>query len=1211
MSQTEEDILKSLGIGLPQVPTEESILNSMGVGLPRHPELQPAKTTIPQIAWETTKEILRSQWKKNIEWPKKKLEEITGTAEALGAGATGLAAFPVNVATRIGLRPFVGPEKAEEIAGKVGEVIQYQPTTEAGKEYAGITALPFEILAKATDFIAQKMAPEEGTQREIKLALDTAILLSPLLKNYITNAIKSGKPISVEETAKIVEASKEIPIEQKAEFVATMKKAKTKRVLPKPEQAYEPTKRMPPTKTEQEAMLEQAEKLGTYPIRGFMEEPKTPIIKKGYPKEYIEKQNKILAEQEKVINAEADILKRTGKTEPEINAFLKNDFMDGEKLRETTNKVLAGELKPEAAAKDIGEWIDATVGKVVTEWTPEAIKKVVTTLPRKEAWELFKKEGITDMEVAQALPGLEIRHRERLGGQVITPEEVTKLRKVQPIEKVGIPKEVPTVEKPQGKIEAGGLAYGMELPEKAININLNRIFDDYGIKKLLVDTADKNKILINEQRRGVITNTQTQKLAEELGMTVEKLMGTKKGKAMNAEEALAARQILMSSAKDTLKYHEEFIKTGSDEALANFRIRLERHARIQKVVSGITAEAGRALQQFRITTEPGQLRFKALDKILKQLGGREKNAEIAEKMAMLDMSDPVAVNKFMRDISNPKLVDKIFEVWVNGLLLNIPTQAANIDGNFFTLIGKPIETLGAATIEAPKRIWGKVRGKTIEPEHYFGESAHQIFGIIQGIPEGVRRALFAWNNEMTMEGATKLEVRTPTAIKGKGGKIVRIPGRALQAADEFFKAIIYESDTHGLAYREATARGLRGQERINKIAELIEEPTLPMMNHAKGEMLYRTFQQELGKAGKAVQRIRQEIPFVRYIVPFVRTPINLIKYGLERTPINLPRIIYKQIKGQIPKGEISMEYSKVAIGGLTSMAVFLMALKGKVTGGGPTDKSQREAMYREGWQPYSFKIGKKYISYARIEPFATVFGISADAAEIWKDISEKDREDIAGKLWSAFYKNVTNKTFLTGISAATNAIADPEKYGGKWAERLIGSAIPTGVAQTARAVDPYFRDAKGLVDTLKARIPGVAQTLPIRVDRWGRPVERTGGVVEKMVSPIYRSEEKLNEVDTELKRLGLYPSMPARTFSVGKKKINLTGEEYEEFLRFRGPKEFNLLNSIMNSDKYKKMGDDEKKDRIQSILLNSSTAARIVFLPKILKNHLEELRKND
>jgi hypothetical protein len=477
MSQTEEDILKSLGIGLPRVPTEESILNSMGVGLPRHPELQPAKTTIPQITWETVKGTLRDLLKS--------LEPIAGVGEAGMAGVTGLTGFVPSVATRIGARPFVGAEKADILGQKVAETLTYKPKTEAGQVYTEVAMSPFALLGEASNFMAEKMAPgDEGSQREIKLAFDTALLLSPLLKNYITNAIKSGKPISVEETAKIVEASKEIPIEQKAEFVATMKKAKTKRVLPKPEQAYEPTKRMPPTKTEQEAMLEQAEKLGTYPIRGFTEEPKTPIIKKGYPKEYIEKQNKILAEQEKVINAEADILKRTGKTEPEINAFLKNDFMDGEKLRETTNKVLAGEIKPEDAAKNIADWIDATTGKKPAELVSrgeqffEGFKTAkaqprIPKIPEQEIGSIRAYlEGKTPEEQIGLLSERRIQAKQEIAGfkegtwprievenevQAIDSllDEIKTTGKIAPIEKVGISEEVPTIEKPQGKIEAG------------------------------------------------------------------------------------------------------------------------------------------------------------------------------------------------------------------------------------------------------------------------------------------------------------------------------------------------------------------------------------------------------------------------------------------------------------------------------------------------------------------------------------------------------------------------------------------------------------------------------------------------------------------------------------------------------------------------------------------------------------------------------------
>ncbi len=39
-----------------------------------------------------------------------------------------------------------------------------------------------------------------------------------------------------------------------------------------------------------------------------------------------------------------------------------------------------------------------------------------------------------------------------------------------------------------------------------------------------------------------------------------------------------------------------------------------------------------------------------------------------------------------------------------------------------------------------------------------------------------------------------------------------------------------------------------------------------------------------------------------------------------------------------------------------------------ITGGGPLDENQKKALMATGWQPYSFKVGDKYISYQRLDP---------------------------------------------------------------------------------------------------------------------------------------------------------------------------------------------------------------------------------------------------
>ena len=80
---------------------------------------------------------------------------------------------------------------------------------------------------------------------------------------------------------------------------------------------------------------------------------------------------------------------------------------------------------------------------------------------------------------------------------------------------------------------------------------------------------------------------------------------------------------------------------------------------------------------------------------------------------------------------------------------------------------------------------------------------------------------------------------------------------------------------------------------------------------------------------------------------------------------------------------------------MTMSYVGMLAAEGMVTGGGPKDKQLRQEMMMTGWQPYSFKIGDTYYSYARIEPLGSLFGMAADAADLIGQLPQKEAEQLA------------------------------------------------------------------------------------------------------------------------------------------------------------------------------------------------------------------------
>jgi len=56
-----------------------------------------------------------------------------------------------------------------------------------------------------------------------------------------------------------------------------------------------------------------------------------------------------------------------------------------------------------------------------------------------------------------------------------------------------------------------------------------------------------------------------------------------------------------------------------------------------------------------------------------------------------------------------------------------------------------------------------------------------------------------------------------------------------------------------------------------------------------------------------------------------------------------------------------------------------------VTGSYPKDAAKRNAMIAAGIPEYSIKIGDTYYSYARVEPLATIMGVTVDGINAVRD----------------------------------------------------------------------------------------------------------------------------------------------------------------------------------------------------------------------------------
>ena len=255
------------------------------------------------------------------------------------------------------------------------------------------------------------------------------------------------------------------------------------------------------------------------------------------------------------------------------------------------------------------------------------------------------------------------------------------------------------------------------------------------------------------------------------------------------------------------------------------------------------------------------------------------------------------------------------------------------------------------------------------------------------------------------------------------------------------------------------------------------------------------------------------------LMPFIRTPANVLAQGLQRSPIGFAAAATKLAKafaaqkrgtGSVTP-DIINNMARSATGAVLFTLGVLLSAVGVASGDEEGDDAKgRAAGELSGAQDLSFNILGTRISFDWLEPASYPFLLGV----LIQDGFSQDNP--VGSLLdaaSAGFGQVFEMSMLSGLLDAFSS-----NYGdgsGQVAqvvtsvfENAATQSIPTLVGQLARAVDPVRRkttsgeswitDALGknlfsdTASTLAARIPGLSKTLEPERDVWGNEVGRVG-----------------------------------------------------------------------------------------------------------------------
>jgi hypothetical protein len=269
-----------------------------------------------------------------------------------------------------------------------------------------------------------------------------------------------------------------------------------------------------------------------------------------------------------------------------------------------------------------------------------------------------------------------------------------------------------------------------------------------------------------------------------------------------------------------------------------------------------------------------------------------------------------------------------------------------------------------------------------------------------------------------------------------------------------------------------------------------------------------TFTNETGNIGKTLLKARQDIPALVFVMPFVKTPVNIARYTFERSPF---APLVGQWRADIAAGgaRADLAIARMSIGTMIMAHAFGLADSGRISGKGPRDPGERESMQRQGWQEYSIQLGGKWYSYNRLDPYGALMGFSADVAEAVRhgEFNEDDVDDwgeITAMGVSAVSQVAISKTYLKGMSDTFHAVTGNQREIEGYLNNFASSFIPyTSLAGTIeRASDPILRETNSPWEAVQAKLKGLSDQLPPKMDLWGRPRTSASGVgMDYDVSP--------------------------------------------------------------------------------------------------------------
>lgn len=659
--------------------------------------------------------------------------------------------------------------------------------------------------------------------------------------------------------------------------------------------------------------------------------------------------------------------------------------------------------------------------------------------------------------------------------------------------------------------------------------------------------------------------------------------------------------------------------------------------------AGETLQAGKIVQQL---TPEGRLYLilKTQDKINRNLtnsqrakAGKAQGVEAQDvkiqiapelidryRAAQTDAERDGIISEMQQNMAEqiPATLEEKLNAWrYTAMLGNFKTQIRNVTGNALSVTAKVLKdrlaAVGEMIAEASGADIERTRSFVVSPELY--KAAWNDFPANREAALGEQKYSAA-RQQIERDVNDKRRVFDNKILE----KWRTTTQDAMQAGDALFARIAYADalggwlQAHGINFETATEEQLTRARAF--AAKEAQEATFRDKNQFSD--MITSLGSGWRHSDKAVAKAASTV--LEGVVPFRKTPANVLVRAEEYSPLGVANTILKATKaakGEAEINEVINSAAKTATGSALAAVGYFLAAAGRLRGmedDEELDKAQKAA----GAMDWSFitKDGK-YVALNQFAPMTVPLFMGVRLAELTQgqDIEPKD----IFKIIKGTTAPMLEMSMLSGLD---NAFSDLSKYGddssafGQVIQNALMSYvqqyIPAIVGQLEQAAEKYRQttytnkenpwldtDTQYAFGKASARVPGWDYQQIDYIDMWGRKTEQGDGVerfVNAVFNPTYTSKSKAEAMDTELERLhtavkdlegaaSVYPSFVSRSTKLDKSGKTMTQEQYQQYKIDMGSKSRELAKDFVESPEYKKLS-DEQRAKVLSQLYNLASS---------------------